>query len=126
MFLVTYLPCQKITAKCGILFVLKFIIFLKVLLIIGDFWQKQKKVSIVHLFLFFCRIYFIKAEIFCAKKKIKILLNVLSFILVTFSKSQKLSAKPNCFWEPGSRVPEFHHNFQLCTMGQRMPTICCT
>ena len=59
-------------------------------------------------------------------KKMKILLNVLSFFLVTFSKSQKLSAKPNCFWEPGSRVPEFHHYFQLCTMGQRMATICCT
>ena len=29
----------------------------------------------------------------------------LLFNLVNFSKPQKLSAKPNCFWELGSRVP---------------------
>ena len=31
--------------------------------------------------------------------------NILLFNLFNVSKPQKLSAKPNCFWELGSRVP---------------------
>ena len=110
VFLGIWFINQNIFAKCWIISELKcLIIFPKVLMLMGNFFQKKKTCQ-MSMYIgrgkHWGQNYFIMDRFFCSKTKFwGFHRNILLFIFKKISKSLKLCANLNCFWQIHSRVP---------------------